>query len=111
MFLHKPQAVIFDMDGLILDTEIIYRMAWKQAASELGYSMDDDLYLCFVGRRTIDCEAILIDIYGNSFPLSDFLTRGFQIYHEHFESHGISTKPGLHELLDFLDACHLPKAV
>lgn len=68
MLAHKPQAVIFDMDGLIIDTEVVARTAWQKAAAELGYLMDDDLYSRFVGRRTRDCNAMLIEAYGDAFP-------------------------------------------
>jgi HAD superfamily hydrolase (TIGR01509 family) len=111
MLTHKPQAVIFDMDGLIIDTEIVYRMAWQQSAADLGYSMSDDLYSSFAGRRTIECEAILFETYGSKFPLSDFLTKSDRLYLEHVKRYGISTKPGLCELLDLLDTRHIPKAV
>jgi beta-phosphoglucomutase-like phosphatase (HAD superfamily) len=70
MLEHKPQAVIFDMDGLILDSEVVYRTAWQQSAAELGYRMSDDLYTSFAGRRTVECEAILFETYGSKFPLN-----------------------------------------
>jgi HAD superfamily hydrolase (TIGR01509 family) len=111
MLAHKPQAIIFDLDGLIVDTEVVYRMAWQQSATDLGYCMSDDLYSSFVGRRTVDCKAIFVEFYGSNFPLSDFLVRSDQLYQEHAKRYGISTKPGLYELLDFLDARHLPKVV
>jgi HAD superfamily hydrolase (TIGR01509 family) len=99
------------MDGLILDTEPVYRMTWQQAASEYGYSMSDEFYSGFIGRRTADCTEILFETYGRDFPLSAFLERGDQLYQEHFKNNGIQTKPGLFELLDFLDSSHIPKAV
>ena len=111
MLAHKPQAIIFDMDGLIVDTEIVYRMAWQQSAADLGYRMSDDLYSNFAGRRAVECESILFETYGSKFPLSDFLTQSDRLYQEHVERYGISTKPGLCELLDLLDARYLPKAV
>ena len=46
----KPGAVIFDMDGLLLDSEPLYRVTWQTAAAELGFPIDDALYACFVGR-------------------------------------------------------------
>ena len=107
----KPQAVIFDMDGLMLDTEVVYRRTWQQSAAELGYAISDEYYLCFVGRRTIDCHAILRDTFGADFPLSPFLARGEALYHEHVQQHGIPTKAGLLELLDDLDVQGVPKAV
>ena len=53
-------AVIFDMDGLMLDTEPLYKVAWQQASTELGYELDDTSYLKLVGRPTPDCEEELI---------------------------------------------------
>lgn len=111
MLTYKPQAIIFDMDGLIIDTEIVYRMAWQQSAADLGYRMGDDLYASFAGRRATECEAILFEAYGSKFPLSDFLTKSDQLYQEHVNRYGIPTKPGLCKLLDLLDTQHLPKAV
>jgi HAD superfamily hydrolase (TIGR01509 family) len=111
MLEHKPQAVIFDMDGLILDSEVVYRTAWQQSAAELGYRMSDDLYTSFAGRRTVECEAILFEAYGSKFPLHDFFKRSDQLSQEYVERYGISTKPGLSELIDLLDARHLPAAI
>lgn len=111
MRLHRPKALIFDMDGLILDTESVYRMAWQQAASEYGYRMSDEFYSGFIGRRTADCTEMLFENYGRDFPLSTFLKRSDQLYREHFNNNGIQIKPGLFELLDFLDNSHIPKAV
>lgn len=111
MLLQKPQAVIFDMDGLILDTEPIYRMAWQQAAIELGYSMSDDEYLCYLGRRSADCKVLLAETYGSHFPLDDFFTRGCEVFEGHIASNGIPAKAGLYELLDFLDSHQIAKAV
>lgn len=109
--LHKPKAVIFDMDGLILDTEVVYRTTWQQAAAEFGYDMSDEFYSCFVGRRTDECLATLLETYGSDFPISAFLARGSHLYQMHVKSYGIRAKPGLHELLDLLDALRVPKAV
>lgn len=104
MLAYKPQAVIFDMDGLIIDTEVVARTAWQKAAAELGYLMDDDLYSRFVGRRTRDCRAMLIEAYGGAFPLSDFLVRSERLCQELLDRHGIPIKPGLYELLELLDS-------
>ena len=111
MLEHRPEAVIFDMDGLIIDSEIVYRTAWQQSAADLGYRMSDELYLNFAGRRAVECEATLFEIYGNQFPLHDFLKRSDQLYQEHVKKYGISTKPGLCELLHLLDTRHLPRAI
>ena len=64
-------AVIFDMAGLMLDTEPLYKVAWQQASTELGYELDDTSYLKLVGRPTPDCEEELIKQFGDGFPLAD----------------------------------------
>ena len=71
----RVSAVIFDMDGLMVDTEPVYQVAWKQAAIELGYDLDDTLYSTFVGRPTPACEAIIIERFGPAFPLQRFRER------------------------------------
>lgn len=111
MLTHRPRAVIFDLDGLILDSEIIYRKAWKQAAEELGYCMNDEQYLRFLGRRDVECEMILVETYGSRFPLTDFLMRSDTLSREHLKKHGITLKPGVHELLNLLDARSVRKAI
>jgi HAD superfamily hydrolase (TIGR01509 family) len=105
------QAVIFDMDGLILDTEFIYRLAWQKAASELNCDLSDSLYLTLVGRSNSDAEAILLNTFGDGFSLPLFRSRWAQCWQEHVQKHGIGMKPGLLELLDLLDEHHIPKAV
>jgi HAD superfamily hydrolase (TIGR01509 family) len=106
-----PKAVIFDMDGLMLDTEPIYRQAWQKAALAVGQEISDELYLTFVGRRVADCEAMLAQRFGELFPLEDFRGHSNRIGREIVETHGIARKPGLGEMLDFLEEKNIPRAV
>src|SRR5262245_49442155 len=59
-------AVILDMDGLMLDTESIYKRAWQSAADECGYSLDDSFYLTLIGLPNPACEAALLERYGGA---------------------------------------------
>lgn len=111
MLENPPQAVLFDMDGLMLDTEAVYCLAWQRSAAEFGHTMTDEHYLSFVGRRAVDCHDILYGFYGHDFPLPDFLRRGCEIYEEYFACHGVPHKQGLGELLDTLDELRIPKAI
>jgi HAD superfamily hydrolase (TIGR01509 family) len=111
MLLSGLQAVIFDMDGLILDTEPIYRLAWQKAASELGCNLSDSMYLTLVGRSNSDAEAILLNTFGDRFFLPQFRMRWAQCWQEHVQKHGIAVKPGLSELLDLFDEYQIAKAV
>jgi HAD superfamily hydrolase (TIGR01509 family) len=99
------------MDGLMVDSEPVYQAAWQQAAGELGYTIDDELYARFVGRPTQACEAILVEEYGASFPLEAFRARWPVLWQRQVERVGIKLKPGLAEMLDYLEAQRLPVAV
>ena len=104
-------AVILDMDGLMLDTESIYKRAWQSASAECGYSLDDDFYLTLVGQPNPACEAALLNRFGDHFPIADFRTRWSRLWQAHVETAGIPTKPGLSELLSFLRERQVPVAV
>src|SRR6478609_8531632 len=96
-------AVVFDMDGLMVDTEPVYQAAWQQAAREVGHSIDDEFYEQFVGRPTEACEAILLREFGSGFPLAAFRARWPVLWRQAVERGGIAVKPGLVEMLDFVE--------
>lgn len=107
----KVEAVVFDMDGLMLDTEPLYKAAWQRASSELGYELDDSSYAKLVGRQTEDCERALVGQFGSEFPLETFRSRWPQLWRVGVTEFGIPKKPGLLEFLDFIEAAALPFAV
>src|SRR5512147_2938436 len=96
------RAAVFDMDGLMLDTEPIYKVAWQAASAELGYVLEDASYARFVGRRTEDCERDMVEQFGARFPLDRFRARWPQLWRAEVAAHGIRKKPGLLELLTLL---------
>ena len=103
-------GVIFDMDGLMLDTEPIYRASWQRAAAELGREITDEGYEIFLGRRTEDAEADLARIFGASFPIDRFHDRWPLLWHE-IAAAGLAVKPGVRALLDLADAHGVPTAL
>ena len=104
-------AVILDMDGLMLDTEHLYKSAWQRAASQLGYPLDDAFYFTLVGRTNTAGETALAERFGPQFPLADFRDLWARLWREDVAASGIPRKPGLNELLDYLAAKKVPVAV
>ena len=107
----RIQAVVFDMDGVLIDTEPMYQHSWQRACAELGFDLDDDAYAVLVGRPTADCEEELIARFGPQFPLRAFRSHWPRLWHALAADHGIPCKPGLQELLALLGERRVPYAV
>jgi HAD superfamily hydrolase (TIGR01509 family) len=104
-------AVIFDMDGLMLDTEHIYKAAWQNAARQLGFVLDDPFSFTLVGRTNADGETALVNHFGGAFSLPAFRERSAALWREEVEANGIPLKPGFLELLEHLAQKNIPAAV
>jgi HAD superfamily hydrolase (TIGR01509 family) len=104
-------AIVFDMDGLMLDTEPLYKAAWQRACLELGYDFDDTAYAKVIGRPNHDGELELVRTFGSRFPLDAFRSRWPVLWQTEADTAGIATKPGLLELLTFVEQQGLPVAI
>lgn len=109
--MRTPQALIFDMDGVLLDTEGLYKRAWTQASTESGFDLTDALYLKLIGITIADCERVLCESFGATFPLETFRTRAASLYKELHEREGLPLKPGVNELLIWAKENNIPCAV
>ena len=65
------EAVIFDMDGLMLDTERIARIAWKRAAADWDRTLSDEIFAAITGLTAPDANAVLQATLGPAFPVED----------------------------------------
>jgi HAD superfamily hydrolase (TIGR01509 family) len=107
----KYSAVIFDLDGLILDTEAIAHACWERAMAECGYVLEDEVYQKITGLTIADIKVVLRDIFGPEFAVEEIFERTYQYYDEHINKCGIAVKRGVAEMLCFLDKAELPKVV
>ena len=102
------QTVVFDMDGLVLDSEPTFQRAWQQAADELGFPLDDASCRSFSGRQYADIEAAIMQRFGAGFPLRAFRERSADCWRRHVEAFGIKTKPGFNRLVELLRRRRIP---
>jgi HAD superfamily hydrolase (TIGR01509 family) len=109
--LRKPvEAALFDMDGLLIDTEVIYIEAMQAAAQTLGREMSLDFCHSMVGVPGHECNLMIEAYYGEGFNLTEFREH-FSVHRRRLMDGGIPVKPGVVELLDFLAGRGLPLAV
>jgi HAD superfamily hydrolase (TIGR01509 family) len=100
----KPLAVVFDLDGTLIDSEALVKEAHFAACGQLGVTMTDAQFLSLVGMHREANDAQLKSFYGDDFPLEAFIaaTRA------HVGDRVAPLKPGAAELMDALDELALP---
>jgi HAD superfamily hydrolase (TIGR01509 family) len=110
ILLRMPAAVVFDMDGLLFDTETLYQEAALLAAAEGGHKATGDIFFQLIGVPWARGRELLLGHFGDDFPVDDFVT----VWVRHFEAIAatrLALKPGVIELLDLLDTLRLPRAI
>lgn len=104
------EAAVFDLDGLLIDSERIYGAALDSVLRAMGFEPPDALHASMMGLPGSQCDAVLRETFGPAFSSSLFVERFLAFIEPHFAT-GAPLKPGAVELLDHLDRRGLPKAV
>jgi HAD superfamily hydrolase (TIGR01509 family) len=98
----KIELVIFDMDGVMFDTERLTIKAWKEALIKSGYKVDENALERIIGSNLKLTGKIMSDHYGSDFRLDDIIRESEIIIKDFIDKNGVPLKEGLFELLDFL---------
>lgn len=101
-------AVIFDLDGLVLDTETTYFAAWKLAAAEMGFDLTDEFCFSLSGLHYSMVQQRLCDVCGKSFDVDRFNRISSRCWHDYVALHGIKIKKGFHSLLALIKSLDIP---
>lgn len=104
------ELVVFDVDGLMLDTESVWKEAFDKAGDKYGIpGLGDTLFPSLIGKRLEDEQELLDRLLPGDIQeslLNDWRQMGLSSLEKE-----VPVKPGLNEILDFLDAHHIKKAV
>lgn len=104
-------GVIFDMDGLMTDTERLYIDLWCQILREQGMEEHREVVTRCIGMDHSKMRSYIKDTLGEEFDYLSVLGEVGKRSERYCQEHGIPIKPGLYELLDDLDAQKIPYAV
>ena len=98
------KAIVFDMDGVLFDTEFVCLEGWKAVAEKNNLPDMEKVFPRCIGLNNTDCQAVLLDAYGVDFDYADFRKQASAEFWGYIESKGLPEKPGVHELLEWLKA-------
>ncbi|MBW8002417.1 MAG: HAD family phosphatase [Planctomycetes bacterium] len=104
-------AVIFDLDGVIVDTEPLSRDGWRYAFEEMGFAFGDEMFFRLVGLSSDKIADIFRQEYGSGFCYAEAERLRHEYIKGYVKENGIRIKPGVFELLDFLDERGIRRAI
>ncbi len=105
------KGVLFDMDGLMIDTEKLLVRFWCESAQSFGFPMTREHVLGIRSLSRKYAEPHLKGIFGEDFDFPAVRANRIKIMNAYIDEHGIEVKPGLTELLDHIAARGLKCAV
>lgn len=104
-------GVIFDMDGLMTDTERLFLRLWCEVMTERGYPEHREVVAYCIGQNHTATRAYVKEKLGEDFDYMSILREVGRRSEQFCKTNGVPVKPGLYELLDHLDASGIPYAV
>ena len=104
-------SVVFDMDGVLFDTQKIYLKTWREVGQILHIENFEEPSFQCIGRNRKDQEDILNGFYPEGFPVEEFYHLKTRIFNEHIEQEGIPLMKGTAEILKYLKDVHAKVAI
>lgn len=96
------KAVIFDMDGLMIDSERTTFEGYQVVLKDMGLTIEEDFYKSLLGKPIKGIHQRFYDVYGNDFPIEKVIGEVHVYIQDKFEAQGVPIKEGLIELLKYL---------
>lgn len=105
------KAVVFDMDGVLFDSERITRIMWRKAGEEYGIGDIETSVRDCTGSSRPDQWVYLKNKYGQDFPAKEFRERCSELFHSYVDLNGLPLMPYAGEILEYLSKKNYPLAL
>ena len=95
-------AVVFDMDGVLFDTERLCKDCWIALSKEYEIPNMEEVYALCIGVNVQATRQIVYENYGKDFPFEEYDKRASEMYNRYIAEHGVPVKDGVRETLEAL---------
>ena len=105
------RGILFDMDGLVLDSEALYTRFWREAANTLGFPMtvEQSWGMRSLGKKL--GQPYLESLFGPTVDYTTLRCKRIELMDAYVAEYGIAPKPGIYELLDYMEANGIAAAI
>ena len=105
------RGVLFDMDGVVLDTETLFSRFWVEACQFYGYPMTREQSLGMRSLSKTAGQAQLEHYFGPGIHYNEVRAKRIELMSAHIAEHGVTPKPGIYELMDYLQSNGISTAI
>ncbi|MBQ8231358.1 MAG: HAD family phosphatase [Lachnospiraceae bacterium] len=104
----KIEAVVFDMDGVLFDTERLYMDGWCQVAKKRGIRGMEEVAVECIGLNSHDTRQLVLERFGQDFAYVEFRNAVSAWLKTRIKIYGLPIKPGVHKILTYLQQKEIP---
>ena len=104
----KTEAVIFDMDGVLFDTERLYMDGWCQVAKKRGIKGMEEVAVKCIGLNSHDTRQLMLEHFGQNLAYGEFREAVSTWVKTRIKIYGLPIKPGVHKILSYLQQKEIP---